>query len=349
MQRRSFIAGLTAAGAAASAWPLIARAQGSAASAADVAAMSGPDRTERLIAGAKKEATVSLYSSATVEDIGALIEAFEKKYGFAVRIWRGSSEDILKRVVTEARGGRFDADVFETGALTMEALHREKLLQPLTVTADLAPAAILPHREWTGTRFNVFAAAYNTKLVQKSELPKSYDDLLDPRWKGRLGIEADDGDWFGTLAETMGEERARTLFRGIVAANGISVRKGHTLLANLVLAGEVPFALTTYAYKVEQLKKAGAPIDWFVIPPGLARFEGGGVARRAPHPYAAVLFLEYLLTDGQKILLERDFFPALRDAKPLPVPLRFIDAAKALDQNQTWNNLYRDVVLRPAK
>src|SRR4029077_16256656 len=110
-------------------------------------------------------------------------------------------------------------------------------------------------------------------------------------------------------------------------------------------AGEVPFALTTYAYKTEQLKKSGAPIDWFVIPPGLARFEGAGVARRAQHPHAAILFLDFLLAEGQKILLERDFFPAQRNLKPLPagLSLSFIDAAKALDESERWNAQYRDI------
>jgi iron(III) transport system substrate-binding protein len=345
MKRREFI---TLLGGAAVSWPLGARGQGRATTSGDVAAYTGPDRTERLIAGAKKEGAVSLYTSATTEDMAVLIEAFTKQYGVEVRVWRGNSEDILKRVVTEARAGHYEVDAFETGALAMEALHREKLLQAVTVTANLTPGAVLPHREWTGTRFNVFAAAYNTTLVKKSELPKSYDDLLDPRWKGRLGIETDEGDWFGTLAEVMGEEHTHQLFRGIVATNGISVRKGHTLIANLVVAGEIPMALTTYAYKVEQLKKSGAPIDWFVIPPGLARFEGAGVALRARHPHAAILFLEFLLAEGQKILLERDFFPAQRDLKPLPagLSLRFINAADALDKSEKWDAHYRDIVLR---
>ena len=159
--------------------------------------------------------------------------AFEKKYGVKVRVWRGSSENVVQRSVTEARGGRYDADVFETGGAAMESLHREKLLQEVKSPrlAELNPAALTAHGEWTGTRYNVFVAAYNTKLVKKDELPKSYDDLLDPRWKGKLGIEADDTDWFGAVIDQLGEERGLKLFRDIVATNGISVRKGHTLLA----------------------------------------------------------------------------------------------------------------------
>src|SRR5262249_2299691 len=98
-------------------------------------------------------------------------------------------------------------------------------------------------------RFNIFVAAYNTGLIKKDELPKRYGDLLDRRWAGKLGVEAEDSDWFGAVVSALGEDKGLKLFRDIVAANGISVRKGHTLLANLVVTGEVPLALTAYAYK----------------------------------------------------------------------------------------------------
>src|SRR5262245_60093278 len=152
--------------------------------------------------------------------------------------------------MVEARGGRYDADVIETGAIAMESMHRERLFREIKTPAlsELLAAAILPHGEWIGTRFNIFVAAYNTRLVKKAELPNSYDDLLDRRWKDKLAVEAEDNDWFGGVVSALGEHKGLKLFREIVAANGISVRKGHTLLANLVVSGEVPLALTAYAY-----------------------------------------------------------------------------------------------------
>src|SRR5712671_2321531 len=165
--------------------------QGPASTSAEVASYTGADRTEKLIAGARKAGIVTVYTSANTEDMAVLSDAFEKKYGVKVRVWRASSEQVVQRGVTEARGGRYDADVFETGGAAMESLHREKLLQEVKspALADLDPAALTAHGEWTGTRYNVFVAAYNTKLIKKDELPKSYDDLLDPKWKGKLGIE----------------------------------------------------------------------------------------------------------------------------------------------------------------
>jgi iron(III) transport system substrate-binding protein len=320
---------------------------------AEVASYMGADRTEKLIAGAKKAGTVTVYTSANTEDMTVLGDAFEKKYGVKVRVWRASSEQVVQRGVTEARGGRFDADVFETGGAAMESLHREKLLQEVKSPAlgGLNPAALTAHGEWTGTRFNVFVAAYNTRLIRRDELPKSYDDLLDPKWKGKLGIEADDSDWFGALMDQLGEERGLKLFRSIVAANGISVRKGHTLLANLIISGEVPFAITTYAYRVEQLKKKGAPVDWFGLSPVIARFEGVGVARRAPHPEAAVLFFDFMLTDAQELLRSRDYFAATREARPLPdgISVSFLDPVKDLDESQKWSKAYRDIIIKQAR
>jgi iron(III) transport system substrate-binding protein len=318
---------------------------------AELATYSGPDRTERLIAGAKKEGVVTVYSSVTIDDQKALVSAFEKKYGVKLQFWRASSENILQRAMVEYRGGRYDVDAIETSAAEMESLHREKLLIEVKSPhlADIVPAALRPHREWVGDRLNIISAGYNTNLVRKQDAPKSYEDLLDPKWKGKLGIEADDSVWFGALANIMGEAKAIKLFRDLVRTNGLSVRKGHTLLANLVVSGEVPFALTLYHYKAEQLKNAGAPLEWYVLPPGLARFLGAGILRRAPHPHAAVLFLDFMLSDAQRVLLDRDFTPTNMKVKPLHVAFNVIDPAQILDQGDKWQKLYDEIVVRQGR
>jgi iron(III) transport system substrate-binding protein len=318
---------------------------------AELAAYNGPDRTDRLIAGAKKEGVVTVYSSVTVDDQKALVTAFERKYGVKLQFWRASSESILQRAMVEYRGGRYEVDAIETSAAEMESLHREKLLVEVKSPhiADIVPAALRPHREWAGDRLNIISAGYNTNLVRKQDAPKTYDDLLDPRWKGKLGIEADDAVWFGALANTMGEAKTVKLFRDLVRINGLSVRKGHTLLANLVISGEVPYALTLYHYKAEQLKNAGAPLDWYVLPPGFARFLGTGILRRAPHPHAAVLFLDFMLSDAQRVLLDRDFTPTNMKVKPLNVAFNVIDPAQILDQGDKWQKLYDEIVVRQGR
>src|SRR5437667_3384345 len=305
---------------------------------AELAMYDGPDRTKRLVEGAKKEGAVTIYSSVTVDDMKVLSAAFEKRYGVKLQAWRASSESILQRSIVEYRGGRYEVDAIETSAAEMESLHRERLLQEVKSPhiADIVPAALRPHREWIGDRPNIISAAYNPNLVKKQDLPKSYDDLAHPKWKGKLAIEADDAVWFGALAHELGDQNTIRLFRDIVRTNGLSVRKGHTLIANLIVSGEIPFALTVYHYKAEQLKNSGAPLDWYVLPPGLARVLGTGVMRRAPHPHAAVLFLDFMLSEAQQLLLDRDFTPTNMKVKPLGVPIKVIDPARVLDPGGEW-------------
>src|SRR5690606_22736041 len=310
---------------------------------ASMADYSGPDRQQKLEEAARKEGELLIYTSATVEDMTVLIEAFEKKYGIKAKLWRAGGEKVTQRTLAEARAGRSEVDIIETDGIELEALHREGVLQPVKspYQADLIDEAVRPHGDWTATRLNVFAMAYNTNLVKKEELPKTYEDLLDPRWKGRLGIEAEDIDWFATVIDGLGEEKGLQLFRNMVARNGISVRKGHTLLTNLVASGEVPMALTVYNYKAEQLKNKGAPLDWFTFDPAIARANGVALAKGAPHPNAALLFFDFLLTDGQKILLDRDFVTTSKQyrSKLNQMPFKFVDPAVVLDENAKWSGL----------
>src|SRR5690606_21890152 len=184
---------------------------------ASMADYSGPDRQQKLEEAARKEGELLIYTSATVEDMTVLIDAFEKKYGIKARLWRAGGEKVTQRTLTEARAGRNEADVLETDGRELEALHRAGAPQPAQSAyhADLPEGAVRPHGDWTATRLNVFAMAYNADLVKKEELPKTSEDLLDPRWKGRLGIEAEDLDWFATVVGELGEEKGLRLFRDI--------------------------------------------------------------------------------------------------------------------------------------
>jgi iron(III) transport system substrate-binding protein len=318
------------------------------ATAAEVALYEGPDRLQKLVEGAKNEGELTIYTSAQSNDLGAVVEAFEKKYGIKASVWRAGSEAVLNRAVQENRAGRFTVDVVETNGPELESMHREQILQLVKSPyhADLITPAIRPHGEWVGTRLNVFVQAYNTKLVKKEELPKTWEDLLAPQWKGRLGIEQEDSDWLAGVFGDIGEERGKKVFKELAASNGISVRKGHTLLTQLVVSGEVPLALTVYNYKAEQLRGEGAPIDWFTIGDAIARPNGVGVARRAPHPHAAVLFYDFELSEeGQRIIAGRDFVPTSKtiDTPLNKVPMKFVDARVTLDEYDKWKNLYTDL------
>ena len=320
----------------------------SAVSADEVALYEGPDRLQRLIDGAKTEGQITIYTSAQTSDLGPVVEAFERKYGITASLWRAGSEAVLNRALQENRAGRHTVDVVETNGPELESLHREGLLQRVTSPrhANLIAPAIRPHGEWVGTRLNVFVQAYNTNLVTEEELPRTWPDLLDPKWKGRLGIEAEDSDWLAGVLGEIGEEQGRQLFEDIVATNGVSTRKGHTLLTQLVVSGEVPLALTVYNYKAEQLKREGAPIDWFTIGNAIARPNGVGVVRTAPHPHAATLFYDFELSEeGQQIIATRDFVPTSKtiDTPLSKVPMTFVDARVSIDEYDKWQNLYTDL------
>ncbi len=318
------------------------------AGAAGLATYDKPDRDQKLLAGAKKEGELTIYTSAQMKDMGKLADAFRKKYGIKASIWRASSEKVLQRAVQEARAGRYTMDVAETNGPELESMHREKILEAVKspYLVDLIPEAVPPHHEWVGTRLNVFVQAYNTNEVKKRDLPKTWEDLASPKWKDKLGIEQADYDWLAGEAQLLGEAHAVKVFKAMVDANGISVRKGHTLLTQLVVSGEVPLALTVYNYKAEQFKRKGAPIDWFSIGPAIARPNGIAVAKNAPHPYAALLFYDFEISpEGQKILAKRDFVTTNRKVrtKLSKIPMRFVDVRATLDEYDKWEKLYTEL------
>jgi iron(III) transport system substrate-binding protein len=317
----------------------------------EIATYQGPDRMARLIEGAKKEGVVSVYGSSVTEDMKPVSDAFKAKYGIDFQYWRASSENLVQRTVAETRAGRCLVDGFATVAAELEALHREKLLQAVKtpLTAELMPQALRPHGEWVASRLNIFSAAYNTRLVKKEEVPKSYEDLKDPRWKGRLAIEADDGDWFATLVTRMGRDKGVQLFQDMVRTNGMSVRKGHTLLANLVVAGEVPLALTVYSYKPEQQKREGAPVEPLYLAPVVALAYGPAVAKCAPHPHSAVLYNEFMLGEAQEIFAKRHMAVTNPKIPSMPpgLDVTLIDPADMLDNRPKWDELWTNTVIKP--
>lgn len=310
-------------------------------------ATSAQDR----VAAAKKEGALTLYTTIAEKDLPTLVNPFQSKYGVKVNVWRAGTANVLQRAVQETAAKKYDVDVIHIGAPEMEALAREQVLLPITspVQNDLRPGSVPAHRQWAATLLSVWVQAYNTKLVNKASLPKTYRDLLDPKWKGKLGVEGKDEDWFASIVDvTGGGETGLKFFRDLVATNGLSVRQGHTLLNNLVISGEVPLALNIYNYMPEQAKKKGAPIDWFAIEPAIARSNGVGVARHAPHPNAAMLFYEYLLGDAQQYFVKMDYVPSNTKVTSPLKGIKIVQAnpARSLDESDKWTALFQSTVLR---
>src|SRR5229473_2129147 len=267
-----------------------------------VAGYSGADRTERLIAGARKEGELMIYSSLTPDDQLRLASDFKSRYGVTLRFWRGSQTNILQRVLTETRGGRFEFDALETNSPQIEAIAREKLLQKMNspfVDQVLLPQTLPPHGEWTPDRLNLLVYAYNTDAVKR-----------------------------------------------------VALRTGHTHSTGRVIAGEIPVMLGVFSHDVDRMKAKGAPVDWFVLPPAVVLPSAVAVSRRAPHPSAAALFYDYMLTDGQRFYTEVHRVPANKNYDT-PVrrlvrerqAVRIVDARETIDDYEKWLDLYKRIIV----
>jgi iron(III) transport system substrate-binding protein len=316
----------------------------------DVFMYRGADRESRLAERARQEGSVVLYTSLAPTESKPLAEAFEKKYGVKVELWRALSDKVVQRVVTEAQGRRYAVDVVETNGPEMEMIAREKLLAEFhsPYLADLPQSAIPPHRTWFPDRMNYFVVGFNTQKVQRSEIPQTYEGFLDPKWKGRIGLEATDAEWMATLIKTWGEAKGMDFFRKLSAMKP-DVRKGHILLAELVAAGEVPVGLTMYNSNIESLKRKGAPIDFVPVQPVAARAQGIGVAKQAPHPAAALLFADFVLSpEGQRLFESMGRVPASTKVKSHLNNFPFVleEPATVLDESAKWEKLWDELFIR---
>ena len=309
----------------------------------------GADRDARLVERAKQEGQVVLYTSLAPTESKPLADAFERKYGVKVELWRALSDKVVQRVITEAQGNRHTVDVVETNGPEMEALAQEKLLAEIhsPYLADLPADGIPPHRSWFPDRLNFFVVGYNTQKVQRSEIPATYEGFLDPKWKGRIGIEATDSEWMAAIVKKWGDAKGMDYFRKLAAMKP-DMRKGHVLLAQLVATGEVPVGLTMYNANIESLKKKGAPIDFVPVQPVIARPQGIGVARAAPHPNAALLFVDFVLSpEGQKLYESMGRVPASTKVKSElnNFPFVMTDPNIVLKESQKWEGLWNELFL----
>jgi iron(III) transport system substrate-binding protein len=257
---------------------------------------------------------------------------------------------VLQRGLTEIKAGRYTVDVFENSGRELEALSRENVLQAVSspTISEILPEAVPAHHQWVGSRLNLVVGVFNTNLVTAADLPKSWEGFLDPQWKGKLAIENEDYDWFSAIAQEFPSEEAGVdFFKKLVATNGVSVRKGHTLLTNLTASGEVPLAFTVFDFTAKQVKEDGAPLDLFTIGPVPARVNGVAVSKFAPHPNSALLFHEFMIGEGQDILQKRGVTTTNIKRHPFPeeTKIKIIDPAFLLDHGKKWSDLYDQIVV----
>jgi len=292
---------------------------------------------------------VVLYTSLAPTESAPLGQAFEKKTGIKVEIWRAISEKVVQRTVAEARAGRATVDVVETNGPEMEMMARENAFRPVAspYLADIPASSIPKHRLWIPDRLNFFVVAYNTGKVRKDELPKSYRGFADPKWRGRIGIEATDTEWMATLVKLWGDD-GLPYFRKLAAMKP-DMRKGHVLLAQLVASGEIPVGLSAYQSNAESLKRKGAPIDWVPMQPVVARTQGIAIAKHAPHAKEAAAFVDFVLSpEGQALFDSMGRTPV--SSKVSSSIGRFdytvVDPVTVLDEQDKWEKIWQELFLR---
>ncbi|MBP1881979.1 ABC transporter substrate-binding protein [Sinorhizobium mexicanum] len=280
---------------------------------------AGADREKVLAEGAAKEGELVVYSAMIADQaLQPLTDAFMKKYpSVTVTFWRGDSEDIAQRVLAEERANNVVVDVVE-GTSVSENLIKAEAVQTFTSPMlDQYPDSYRdPNHLWAATRVSYYCMAYNTDMVNAADVPKSYEDLLDPKWQGqiawRIGSESGTPLFITNLRSAWGEEKAEEYLKKLSAQKIVNFGAGSArTLVDRVIAGEYAMALNVFCHHPLISAEDGAPVASQLMSPVASTTATLLIPKNIRHPYGAALFTDFLLSeDGQKILLGADYFPA---------------------------------------
>ena len=272
-----------------------------------------------LAANAKQERQVVWYTTTSAGDNQAIVAGFTKKYPFLkVEVLRSTGEKLRQRILTEASAGQFFSDVASVSSMEMGLLKSKNLLQAYDPPEAAGYPAATKDKEkfFTAIYARNFVMGYNTAVVPEKDRPKDWPDLLDPKWKGRFGMDEEEFEWYGTLIDYWGREKAGKYMKAL-SAQQPTLRRGHNLLAQLLAAGEFPLAIV-FPFEVEQLKRRGAPVDWSnTSDPIVTSINVVALSTKAPHPNAAKLLINYILSEeGQNIIKSVSRVPIRPGVKP---------------------------------
>lgn len=278
-----------------------------------VAHYAGSDRAEMLLEGAEKEATLNLYTNPTDDITAPIVEAFEKKYpDIEVKVTNSDSADLARRVAEEASAGRSVADVIETTTGALDELHRAQLLSGYTSPETDAYDPDTVKDYFVGVRESYLGLGYNTDKVKPEDVPKTLEDLLDPKWKGQIALptSATGVRWVAALELARGKEFVEEMKGQEIKGQDISGRA----LADFIVSGEVALSPTIYNSHVAVSSEQGAPIAWQPIEPVVAVPTAVALTNFAPHPHAAMLYIDFVLSkEGQEIYKSKGYDSARTD------------------------------------
>lgn len=290
-----------------------------------IATYKGPDREKILIAGAKKEGTVTFYSTMIVNQaLRPLVAGFEKKYPFLkVRYSRDNPPEMLQKLMAEARAKNYVTDVYESTALEVPA-RKADINRPFwSPEAAAYPAdRKSPQGYYVPTRYSYLGAAYNTDLVKPKDVPHSFEDFLDPKWKGKM-------TWSSTVIGSilfitgvrnfMGEEKAEAYLKKLATQNIAPIAASNRAVLDRVIAGDYSMCLDAFLHHPIISANKGAPVASDPISPVVTMVSSVQLPKHPPHPYAAMLLIDYILSpEGQTVLRNADYFPARPGIHPKP-------------------------------
>jgi iron(III) transport system substrate-binding protein len=293
---------------------------------------------EILIAGAKKEGQVSLYLSTNLTDANGMIQLFRQKYPFInVGLFRAENEKLLNRILTEASAGKFSADVVLISSFEVRVLMQKKLLQKyISPESSYYPEGFTDKDGYWSSVYSIpRVVAYNTKLVRPDAAPKTYEDLLQPRWRGNFGLSDSAVLWYAGFLKYLGEEKGRDFMKKL-AVQKPAFRDSETVITQLLAAGEFPLGLS-YSHQVGSLKKKGAPVDWIrTMQPIVTGLKPIALTSNALHPNGGKLFIDFVLSkQGQELIRSFNRIPGRSD-----VPSELKEGMNLFPADPLWGDSY---------
>jgi len=308
-------------------------------------AQANPD--PKLIEGAKKEGELIWYTTMTLDQSKQVVDRFQQKYPFVKpELFRTGGGPLLNKILTEARGGRHAWDVVVgRGEMVLPLIERKLLASYLSPETKMIDSDLVDKEGyWTAYYVNAYVLGYNTKLVKKDDVPKTYEALLDPKWKNRqISVDTEAYGMLQGLIGIWGKEKAVAYFKRLAAQDAVP-KRGNTERVQLAVAGEYPLILA-YNQTIERMTQRKAPIDWVPLEPAVVQVNPAMLAAKAPHPNAARLFLDFILSkEGAEMLRGFQWIPVRKDVEPDP-PRLFRGFKRVIESPEDYKNFDETVKL----
>lgn len=310
----------------------------------------GAQTLDELARKAAQEGVVNFYGTLAQVNAEKILPVFEKRFpGIKINHVDITSDNLVARAVSEARGGKTLGDIFQAPLETALQVHDQKLLLDVTLPEYSAYPAIMKGPYWVASNLQFIVVAWNTNLLKKADEPKRIDDLADSKYKGLLVAEPRDFEFLMGIAKHKfkSDEKATALLRAI-AANGVEFHKGHSQLTELLAGGLATLCVTCFAHQFPGRMKKGAPVN-FMLSEGIGSINATAVFKDAPHPNAALLFARWAASEeGQKAYAEGGRAPAHPKVKSIDAirperlyPLGVDDIKQYPKYEKIWKEVFK--------